>query len=585
MLEKKYQVFVSSTYLDLIEERSEVIQALLELDCIPVGMELFPAGDDDQWSSIKKIIDTCDYYILIIAGRYGSENKEGISYTQLEYEYAISKQIPTISFIHGNPKELSVNKVDTEKDKIEKLNLFREKAKLKMCRFWVGKDNLRSQISTSLVKLLKEKPRNGWVRVSEDFSEDFLKVGNFISFFTPRRNEFNSIFDTTIINSVKGDKIDIIGISQRLTFTDYPGIDVFIDKIKIGCEFRILLLHPDSILTATIENLSKFYGFPELRKNILSVINGVISEFHKKLEGIDQRDISGSIEIRLHKNLFSSLSYHSVNDRVLLGLYYSHISGTHCPTFELKDERTRLEAKKHFTNLWDKSSDYLLLKLSNKGIEHKLDFYYDEKYDYYYFEQGLTKNKSNYEPYQWLPNKFYGKAQRIIEITGLHSDAIVLDYGCAKGFLVKAFRDNSYECYGCDISKYAISNCEKSVETYCKLLGENEIIPKSLTNIKFDLILFIHVFEHLEIKEIEEILSNVKNCTKSIYIEVPLGDGTNYFKNRHDNDITHIHKKNIDWWTDLIIKNGFEIIFTKVVDNDYSELYCQSKLPPTRYWQ
>jgi hypothetical protein len=53
-MDKKYQVFLSSTYKDLIVEREEVIQALLELDCIPVGMELFPAAADDQWTLIKK---------------------------------------------------------------------------------------------------------------------------------------------------------------------------------------------------------------------------------------------------------------------------------------------------------------------------------------------------------------------------------------------------------------------------------------------------------------------------------------------------------------------------------------------------
>lgn len=90
-MEIKYQVFVSSTYKDLLEERQEVMQALLELDCIPVGMELFPAADDDQWTLIKRLIDDCDYYILIAGGRYGSVNKEGISYTQMEYEYALSR--------------------------------------------------------------------------------------------------------------------------------------------------------------------------------------------------------------------------------------------------------------------------------------------------------------------------------------------------------------------------------------------------------------------------------------------------------------------------------------------------------------
>jgi hypothetical protein len=53
---------------DLKEERKEVIQALLELDCIPVGMELFPAADDDQWTLIRELIDDCDYYILISLG-------------------------------------------------------------------------------------------------------------------------------------------------------------------------------------------------------------------------------------------------------------------------------------------------------------------------------------------------------------------------------------------------------------------------------------------------------------------------------------------------------------------------------------
>lgn len=42
-MDKRYQVFVSSTYEDLREERGAVMQALLGLDCIPTGMESFPA--------------------------------------------------------------------------------------------------------------------------------------------------------------------------------------------------------------------------------------------------------------------------------------------------------------------------------------------------------------------------------------------------------------------------------------------------------------------------------------------------------------------------------------------------------------
>ncbi|MCR9883896.1 DUF4062 domain-containing protein, partial [Vibrio alginolyticus] len=75
-MEKRYQVFVSSTFADLQEERQQVIQALMEMDCIPAGMELFPATDEEQWEFIKRIIDDCDYYLLIIGGRYGSVSSD-----------------------------------------------------------------------------------------------------------------------------------------------------------------------------------------------------------------------------------------------------------------------------------------------------------------------------------------------------------------------------------------------------------------------------------------------------------------------------------------------------------------------------
>ena len=88
-MEKRYQVFISSTFNDLHEPRQEVMQALLELDCIPAGMELFPAANDDQWTLIKRVIDDCDYYIVIIGGRYGSIGPSGKSYTQMEYELSL----------------------------------------------------------------------------------------------------------------------------------------------------------------------------------------------------------------------------------------------------------------------------------------------------------------------------------------------------------------------------------------------------------------------------------------------------------------------------------------------------------------
>ena len=77
------------------------MQALLELKCMPAGMELFPAANDTQWNWIKKVIDESDYYIVIVAGRYGTVSKEsGQSYTEMEYRYAVEAGKPVIGFLH-----------------------------------------------------------------------------------------------------------------------------------------------------------------------------------------------------------------------------------------------------------------------------------------------------------------------------------------------------------------------------------------------------------------------------------------------------------------------------------------------------
>jgi Domain of unknown function (DUF4062) len=89
---KKLQVFVSSTYEDLKEERQVAVEAILTAGHIPAGMELFAAGDQSQMEVIKRWIDESDAFLLILGGRYGSvDPTTKKSYVQLEYEYAQQK--------------------------------------------------------------------------------------------------------------------------------------------------------------------------------------------------------------------------------------------------------------------------------------------------------------------------------------------------------------------------------------------------------------------------------------------------------------------------------------------------------------
>ena len=164
-MDKRYQVFISSTFADLEEERKEVMEAILNLDCFPAGMEMFPAADIEQFEYIKTIIDQSDYYILVIAGRYGSLAEDGISYTEKEYEYAREKGIPVLVFVKKDIENIPANKTDNDPKLKEKLKEFRNKAMdSRLAKLWDEKLELKYIVHDSLSKTIRMKPREGWVR-------------------------------------------------------------------------------------------------------------------------------------------------------------------------------------------------------------------------------------------------------------------------------------------------------------------------------------------------------------------------------------------------------------------------------------
>jgi len=168
MMDRRYQVFLSSTYKDLIEERSEAIQALLELDCMPSGMELFPAANDTQWKWIQQVIDESDYYIVIIGGRYGTIHKERqISYTEMEYRYAIETGKPTLAFLHQDLTSLPLSKSETVQKNKRKLNEFRELCERQLCKYWSNPQDLAAKISRSLTQLIRRQPAVGWIKADQ----------------------------------------------------------------------------------------------------------------------------------------------------------------------------------------------------------------------------------------------------------------------------------------------------------------------------------------------------------------------------------------------------------------------------------
>jgi hypothetical protein len=175
ILEKRYQVFISSTFVDLEDERKEVMEAIINLNCFPAGMEMFPASDTEQFDYIKRIIDESDYYVIVVAGKYGSVAEDGISYTEKEFDYAKEKKIPILAFVKKDIETIPGNKIETDHDKKTRLDAFREKVlDGRVAKFWDTPDELKYKIHNSLSNEFKIHPRPGWIRGNQENNEELL---------------------------------------------------------------------------------------------------------------------------------------------------------------------------------------------------------------------------------------------------------------------------------------------------------------------------------------------------------------------------------------------------------------------------
>lgn len=172
-LEKKYQVFISSTYTDLIEERQLVVEGILNAGHIPAGMELFHAGDETQKELISEWIEDSDIYVLILGGRYGSLDDKGMGYTHWEYEKAKELGKPIFSLVltedYLNKKVIAgkIKATDlTYHD--EKLVNFRNEVTSKIVSNIDNIVQIEAEVIKSINRIIKKRGNDleGWIKGS-----------------------------------------------------------------------------------------------------------------------------------------------------------------------------------------------------------------------------------------------------------------------------------------------------------------------------------------------------------------------------------------------------------------------------------
>lgn len=182
------------------------------------------------------------------------------------------------------------------------------------------------------------------------------------------------------------------------------------------------------------------------------------------------------------------------------------------------------------------------------------------EYDKAYFEDGIISGKSLYSHYTWLPDLTLPMAHELIEDLPINKTDKVLDFGCAKGYLVKALKMLGRDSvWGFDVSAYAIESSPEEIR------GSLCVDIRSFDYLTFDWILAKDVLEHIQKENVHGVLEDLAERGRRIFAIVPLGDGERFNVNAYENDITHHIRESLDWWAVMFERSGFLIDYA-----DYS---------------
>lgn len=355
-MNKKYQVFVSSTYEDLKEERKAISQALLECGCIPAGMELFPASNKRSWDIIKKVIDESDYYLLIIAGKYGSTKKttlgKFVGYTEMEYNYAKKSKKPIIAFIHNDVDNIVSKKVESTEEGKKMLDNFRNKVKNSRMQvsFWKDTATLISAVKTAIQELVKNSPSAGWVRVS-DLEPELLDNEYKQKLEVTKNWGLQKIFRTRAEKNSESDpKLEKHNVSQLdgiafglSNFRSNREKDV-LENLRNGMKMRLLVMDPNS----------NFVMQREIEENDNP---GHISASIKKLvqwvNDLNAKSKNGKIEIKYYNSMTLDF-YWRMDDELYVGPYLFNVVSQQTLTYKfIKCGRGFNMYTDYFESLWN----------------------------------------------------------------------------------------------------------------------------------------------------------------------------------------------------------------------------------------
>ena len=271
---KGYEVFIASTLGDLEEEREAVARRVTDSGNSPILMERFPSSTGRHEDVIKSAIDHAEIIILIIGSRYGALiREEGSSYTDYEYEYAVSLNKPIIVFMLSEERlQEELNKA--EKDRRNKIREFRDKIKAARQVFYFrDTEDLSVKFNTALRVMIGQ--------------QCIIPIGNTIIDLNYETNSSleNVISKLQVLNSIYLRLCKLVGTSA----IDYP---LTIRNLKTG-SLWIRLFGESKIISLIVQLIRTAISY--IDRNL--TVEGKIDQIPRKVETLDTfLDLSKKLE-------------------------------------------------------------------------------------------------------------------------------------------------------------------------------------------------------------------------------------------------------------------------------------------------
>lgn len=309
-MNKKLQVFISSTYTDLIEERQAAVEAILDAGHIPAGMELFKAGKS-QMKTIQKWIDDSDVYVLILGGRYGSIEKEsGLSYTELEYKYALSKGMPVFAIVLNDSflyiKAASKGKDNVfEIDNTDKYEIFKTFIKSNIVKFVTNTEEIKTIMHSQLNNIINDTDFNltGWIRTNEKYT-----LSNII----------HQYVNTQSLSSC-------IGLADALT-TKLDKMLNFQNVIKKIKRFINISYVDDNFIKVTISNLEEYYCHSNKFKILFNATKNQAESYKVTQLKLNEKNYLPNLNINVERiENDNSFDYQVFSNEILLDISVNKI--------------------------------------------------------------------------------------------------------------------------------------------------------------------------------------------------------------------------------------------------------------------